>query len=107
MIMEIMIELQEGLFARPETAGGHVPGPPDWAALRARLLAARDASRELSRASSRQARGSFASDVACQLSAQEETGGAVNPTNSGNLKWETAKVEPVAGYIGIGGRGQT
>jgi hypothetical protein len=105
--MEIMIELKEGLFARPESAGRHVPGPPEWEALRARLLAARDASRELSRASSRRARGSFASDVAHQLSAQEESGVTVNPTDLGNRKREMAKVDPVAGYIGIGGRGQT
>lgn len=105
--MEIAIELKAGLSACPKPGDAQASGPPEWTDLRARMLAARDASRELSRASSRHARGSFASDVAHQISAYEESGARVNLTDSVNGKRGNAKVATVAGNIGTGGQGQT
>jgi hypothetical protein len=107
VFMKIAIDLKAGASASPESAGEQAPGPPEWTVLQARLLAARDASRELSRGSPRQSRGSFASDVAHQLAGYEEDASGVNLTDSVNRKRQTAKVAPAAGDIGTGGRGQT
>ncbi|WP_141521569.1 hypothetical protein [Novosphingobium sp. PC22D] len=103
--MEFAFDLIDGVRRRPARQGHGDAAPPDWHALKARLLAARDASRVLVQVSRRHARGSFAREVADRLHTYAAINCGVNLTDSGNRKRLTGRTGLVGGTTGTGGRG--